>query len=83
MEPQNGFPVQFSAIGIGYKVRESEMNHIPELNPKQIFESEDKAISKTMGYMKIQNLRLLRERWSMGDNWYIRTDGGLKGNIGQ
>ena len=32
--------------------------------------------------MKSQNLLLLRERWSMGDNWYVGTDGGLKGNIG-
>ena len=49
---------------------------------RPIFESNDKALNKTMGHVTCQNLRLLRERWSCGDDWYIGTDGGLKDTTG-
>ena len=32
--------------------------------------------------MKSQDLGLLEERWRLGDNWFIGTDGGLKSNVG-
>jgi len=58
------------------------LNYNQARTPNQIFHTQDNAIRKTMGHIKCHDLRLLRERWRIGDSWYIGTDGGLKANIG-
>ena len=77
-----GFPVQCVPIAIGYKAYDTDHRHIYRREELQIFQSDDKAIGQTLGYVKGHDLTLLKERWGMGDSWYIGTDGGLKDNIG-
>ena len=79
-----GIPVCCIVTPTGYKTRETVwmLENTTNEIMRPIFESNDKALNKTMGHVTCQNLRLLRERWSCGDDWYIGTDGGLKDTTG-
>ena len=75
---KNGIPVNCKVTASGYKVVD-DPNKVNTITPERdLFDINNKALNKTMGYIKSQNLRQLRERWKKGDNWYIGTDGGLK-----
>jgi len=79
---KRGFPIECTTIGIGYRAKDSILNYNQARITRQIFHTQDNAINKTMGHIKCHNLRLLKERWRLGDSWLIGTDGGLKHNIG-
>ena len=81
-ELEHGIPVDCNVTTTGYRVTGGQSQRTNEIVRPRIFKTKDSALNKNIGYIKSQDLRLLRERWKEGDNWYIGTDGGLKANVG-
>ena len=80
--PIKGIPIQCVTTPLGYSEIETEYDKIKYREVHSIFKHKKEAIKNTLGYVKSQNLNLLRERWTRGDEWVIGTDGGLKSGIG-
>ena len=81
-EVETGYPIECRPVGIGYK-------HIPRATdchdlivPMGNFESDNKAINKTLGFVQCMDFRQLEKKWKAGESWNVSTDGEPQGGIG-
>ena len=80
---ESGIPVQCATTPIGYTEKTSQVSDLTYARINNtIFDMDNKALQKTMGHVKCQNLGRLKNQWREGSEWLMGTDGGLKYGIG-
>ena len=81
---ESGIPVQCATTPIGYTEKISQVRDLTYARfNNTIFDMDNKALKKTMGHVKCQNLGRLKIQWREGSEWLMGTDGGLKYGIGK